>query len=127
LGVACRGTGINENFAPAMVRRGNIGFLSQSGALLSGLLSDDLPEGVGCSAFVSLGSMIDLGWAEWLAYLGEDPQTEVIGIYAEALGDTRSFIRAVRQGTPHKPVILVKGGRAGAARGGEGPAGALAG
>jgi acetyltransferase len=120
LGVACPRTGINATFAPARVRRGNVGFLSQSGALLAALLSADLPERVGCSAFISLGSMIDLGWAEWLAYLGEDPQTEVIGIYAEALGDPRTFIRAVRKVTPHKPVILVKGGRAEAARRSEG-------
>jgi acetyltransferase len=112
LGVACPRTGINATFAPAMVRRGNVGFLSQSGALLAALLSEDLPERVGCSTFISLGSMVDLGWAEWLAYLGDDPQTEIIGIYAEALGDARSFIRAVRQVTRHKPVILVKGGRA---------------
>ncbi len=120
LGVVCPRTGINATFAPAMVRRGSVGFLSQSGALLTALLSPDLPEHVGCSAFISLGSMLDLGWAEWLHYLGEDPQTEIIGIYAEALGDIRSFIRAVRKVTPNKPVILVKGRRAETAASGDG-------
>jgi acetyltransferase len=112
LGVACPHTGINATFATAMVPRGSVGFLSQSGAILSALLSPDLPEPVGCSAFISLGSMLDLDWTGWLQYLGEDPQTEIIGIYAEALGDVRSFIRAVCKVTPHKPVILVKGRRA---------------
>jgi acetyltransferase len=126
LGVACPRTGLNATFAPAMVRRGSVGFLSQSGALLTALLSPDLPQGVGCSAFVSLGTMVALGWAEWLAYFGEDPQTEIVGIWAEAIGDVRSFLRAVRKVTPHKPVILVKGRRAEVAGQPGGPTGLLA-
>jgi acetyltransferase len=112
LGVVCPRTGINATFAPApMVRRGSVGFLSQSGSLLAALQSAEVPDSVGCSSFISLGSMLDLGWVDWLAYLGEDPQTELIGIYAETLGDPRAFFRAVRQVTSQKPVILVKGGR----------------
>ncbi len=111
LGVACPRTGLNATFAPGMVRGGSVGLLSQSGALLTAFLSPELPEHVGCSAFISVGSMIGIGWAEWLAYLGDDMQTEVIGIYAEALGDMQSFIRAARAVASRKPVILVKSGR----------------
>jgi acetyltransferase len=111
LGVACPRTGINATFAPAMPRQGNVAFLSQSGALLAAVLSDDLAAGAGCSAFVSLGAMADLDWTDWLDYLLKDPQTEVIGIYAEQLEDARSFIGAVRRVAPHKPVLLVKGRR----------------
>src|SRR5262249_45699684 len=96
----------------------------QSGALLAAFLGDDLPDSVGCSAFISLGDGVDLAWADWLDYLGDDPQTEMIGLYAEGLGDPRSFFHAVRRVGAPKPVILVNGGRAGAA----GPrAGGLAG
>jgi acetyltransferase len=123
-GVACPRTGLNATFAPAPARRGGVGLISQSGALLAAFLGDDLPDSVGCSAFISLGDGVDLGWADWLGYLVDDPQTEMIGIYAEALGDPRSFFHAIRQVTARKPVILVKGGRAGTA----GPhAGGLAG
>jgi acetyltransferase len=114
LGLVCPRTGLNATFAPGLVRRGGVGFLSQSGALLPALLSDDLPDSVGCSAFVSLGSAADLGWAEWLDYFADDPQTEVLAIYAEDLGDARAFFRAVRRVGSRKPVILVQGGRKGA-------------
>ena len=69
------------------------------------------PEDVGCSAFVSVGSLLDIGWAEWLDYLAEDARTECIAIYAEAIADPRSFFAAARRVAPHKPVILVKGGQ----------------
>jgi acetyltransferase len=111
LGVTCPRTGLNATLAGGLVPRGNVGFLSQSGAPLTALLNGGLPEGVGCSAFVSLGSMLDLGWAEWLEYFRADPQTGVVAVYAESLGDARSFFRAAGEVTPYKPVILLKGGR----------------
>jgi acetyltransferase len=109
LGIACPRTGLNATFAPAMVPAGNVGFLSQSGALLTALLSRDRAEQVGCSAFISLGAALDVRWAEWIDYLAADPQTECLGIYLEKLDDARSFFAAVRRVAPHKPVILVKG------------------
>jgi acetyltransferase len=111
IGVVCSRTGLNATFAPSMVRPGGVGFISQSGALLTALASGGLPEGVGCSAFISVGSMLDVDWADCLHYLAEDPQTESIGIYLESLGDASAFFAAVREVTPHKPVIVVKGGR----------------
>jgi acetyltransferase len=111
LGVVCPRTGLNATFAPAMVRSGGVGFLSQSGSLLTALLSPEWSDHVGCSAFISLGSMLGVGWPEWLEYLGNDPQTAMIGVYAETLGDTRAFVQAARAVTPRKPIILVKSGR----------------
>ena len=111
MGVASARTGFNATFAPAMIPPGGVGFVSQSGSILTGLTSGGLAKNVGCSAFVSLGSMIDVGWADCIQYLGEDPHTERIGIYVESIGDHESFIAAVRQVTPEKPVIAVRGGR----------------
>src|SRR5262249_35498562 len=105
IGVACPRTGFNATFAPAMVPPGKIGFLSQSGALLTALSNQDGPVRVGCSAFVSVGSLLDISWAEWLRYLAMDPHTECIGIYMEKLGDARSFFTATRRWAPHKPSI----------------------
>jgi acetyltransferase len=116
-GVSCSRTGFNATVAPAPVPPGNVGFLSQGGGLLSALVSGGPHEGVGCSAFISVGAMIDVGWGDWLDYFREDPQTEIIGIYLEALADAPSFLAAARKVTPRKPVILVQGGRAEAAAG----------
>jgi acetyltransferase len=110
-GLACPRTRLNATFAPAMVPSGGIGFLSQSGSLLTALLSGELPRHIGASAFVSVGSLLDIGWAEWLSYLAADPYTECISIYMERLDDPRAFFAAVREVSPHQPVILVKGGR----------------
>ena len=71
LGVMSPLTGLNATFAAGMARPGNVAFLSQSGALLTAILDWSLREQVGFSAFVSLGSMLDVGWGDLIDYLGE--------------------------------------------------------
>jgi acetyltransferase len=116
IGVACPRTGINATFAPGKVRLGCIGFVSQSRALLSALAGG--PEaGPGCSAFFSVGAMVDLDWTDCLAYLARDPQTKGIGLYVDSLGDPESFFAAVREVAQCKPVVVLKA--RGAASGGE--------
>src|SRR5262249_38455791 len=73
-GVACPRTGFNATCAPGMFPAGNIGFLSQSGALLTALLKQEDSQRVGCSIAVSVGSLLDISWAEWLDYLARDAQ-----------------------------------------------------
>jgi acetyltransferase len=111
VGVACPRTGLNATFAPAMIRPGKVGILSQSGALLTALLGGEGPEGVGCSVFVSVGALADISWAEWLDYLAQDAQTECIGVYLEQLGDARAFFAAARRAARVKPVLLLRGGK----------------
>jgi acetyltransferase len=108
MGVVRPVTGLNATFAPAMVPAGNVGFLSQSGALLTALLAREHSEHLGCSAFISVGSMLDVAWAEWLDYLAQDPYTECICIYMEQIGAAREFLTAVRGVAALKPVIVVK-------------------
>ena len=56
-----------------MARAGNVGFISQSGALCTSVLDWSLRENVGFSAFISMGSMLDVGWGDLIDYLGDDP------------------------------------------------------
>lgn len=72
-------------------------------------------ENVGFSAFVSIGSMLDVGWGDLIYYLGDDPQTKSIVIYMESIGDARSFISAAREVALTKPIIVIKAGRTEAA------------
>jgi len=111
LGVMCPPTGLNATFASAMARRGSVGFISQSGALCTAVLDYSLRENMGFSAFVSVGSMLDVGWGDLIYYLGDDPQTESIVIYMETIGDARSFISAAREVALTKPIIVIKPGR----------------
>lgn len=111
LGVMSPITGLNATFASTIARPGNVGFISQSGALCTAVLDWSLRENVGFSAFVSIGSMLDVGWGDLIYYLGDDPNTQSIVIYMETIGDARSFLSAAREVANTKPVIVIKPGR----------------
>ncbi|MFS8782470.1 GNAT family N-acetyltransferase [Synechococcus sp. R6-6] len=115
LGIQNPHTGLNATFAAQMARPGNVGFISQSGALCTSILDWSLQENVGFSAFISLGSMLDVGWGDLIDYLGEDPHTHSIVLYMESIGDARSFLSAAREVALSKPIIVIKAGRTQAA------------
>src|SRR3712207_3877227 len=115
LGVMNPITGLNATFASGMARPGNVGFLSQSGALMTAILDQSFRENVGFSAFVSVGSMMDVGWGDLIYYLGDDPNTKSIVAYMESVGDARSFLSAAREVALTKPIIVIKAGRTEAA------------
>jgi acetyltransferase len=115
LGVMSPLTGLNATFAAGMAHPGNVAFLSQSGALLTAILDWSLRERVGFSAFVSLGSMLDVGWGDLIDYLGDDPRTRAIVLYMESIGDARTFLSAAREVALTKPIIVIKAGRSAAA------------
>ncbi len=115
LGVMSPITGINATFAKGMALPGNVGFLSQSGALCTSVLDWSLKEHVGFSAFVSIGSMLDVDWGDLIYYLGDDPHTSSIVIYMESIGDASSFMSAAREVSLSKPIIVIKAGRTAAA------------
>ena len=111
LGVMNPITGLNATFASTMARPGSVGFISQSGALLTAILDWSFRENVGFSAFVSIGSMLDVGWGDLIHYLGDDPNTRSIVLYMESIGDARSFLSAAREVALTKPIIVIKPGR----------------
>jgi len=115
LGVMSPHFGLNATFASSMARPGNLGFISQSGALCTAILDWSQREMVGFSAFVSVGSMLDVGWADLIQYLGDDPKTRSIVIYMESVGDARAFLSAAREVALTKPIIVIKPGRTAAA------------
>ena len=115
LGVMSPHTGLNATFASRMAHAGNVGLISQSGALCTAILDWSLHENVGFSAFISVGSMLDVGWGDLIYYLGDDPRTKSIIIYMESVGDARSFLSAAREVAQSKPIIVLKVGRTAAA------------
>src|SRR5574339_299667 len=128
LGVMSPVTGLNATFASTMAWRGNVGFISQSGALCTAILDWSLRENVGFSAFVSIGSMLDVDWGDLIYYLGDDPHTESIIIYMETIGNARAFLSAAREVALTKPIIVIKPGRTeGAARAAASHTGSLTG
>ncbi len=115
LGVMVPGHKFNATFAADMAKPGNVGFISQSGALCTAILDWSLKENVGFSAFVSLGSMLDVSWGDLIYHLGDDPNTKSIVIYMESIGDARAFLSAAREVALTKPIIIIKPGRTAAA------------
>ncbi len=115
LGLMVPHSGLNATFAGAMARRGNIAFISQSGALCTAILGWSFRRNLGFSAFVSVGSMLDVGWGDLIDHLGNDPNTHSIVIYMESIGDARSFLSAARHVAFKKPIIVIKVGRSDAA------------
>lgn len=111
LGVMNPVYGLNATFAKGMALPGNLAFISQSGAMCTAVLDWSLEERIGFSAFVSIGSMADVGWGDLIDYLGGDSETRSILIYMETIGNPRSFISAAREIALEKPIIVIKPGR----------------
>jgi len=111
LGVMCPVSGLNATFAHTVARTGSVAFVSQSGAMCTAILDWSLREQIGFSAFISTGSMLDVGWGALIDYLGDDPHTRSIVIYMESVGDARSFLSAAREVALNKPIIVIKAGR----------------
>jgi acetyltransferase len=115
LGMMVPHTGLNATFAATMARAGSVGFISQSGALCTAILDWSHRANVGFSAFVSVGSMLDVGWGDLIYHLGDDPHTRSIIIYMESIGNARAFLSAAREVALTKPIIVIKVGRSEAA------------
>jgi acetyltransferase len=111
LGLMMPNIGLNATFGTTIAKPGNVGFLSQSGALCTAVLDWSLKENVGFSMFASLGSMLDVSWGDLIYYLGDDPNTKSIVMYMETIGDARAFLSAAREVALTKPIIVIKPGR----------------
>ena len=111
LGIIHPPAGLNASFAAATPAAGNIALLSQSGAICTAVLDWAREKNIGFSAFVSVGSMIDVDFGDLIDYFGEDPSTRSILLYMESIGDVRKFLSAARAVARTKPIIVVKSGR----------------
>jgi acetate---CoA ligase (ADP-forming) len=102
---------LNATFSESLPPRGNIAFVSQSGALCAGILQYGIAERIGFSQFVSVGNRAGVDENDLLRSLGRDPATRVILLYVESLANGRRFLEAARDVTEVKPVLVIKSGR----------------
>ncbi|MEZ5626337.1 MAG: acetate--CoA ligase family protein [Rhodocyclaceae bacterium] len=97
--------------ALANVKPGHVGFISQSGnMLLSLVLEAEHNRHVGFSTYVGPGNQADIGFNDYLRYLGEDEQTHVATLYVEGFRDGERFLQVARDVTAVKPVVVYKSG-----------------
>lgn len=97
--------------SPTPPARGRIAFISQSGAFGGSLVEAASRQGYGVSRFVSTGNQADLNDADYLEYLRDDPETDVIACYIEGMRDPRRFLETARNVVATKPVLVYKAGR----------------
>jgi acetyltransferase len=122
---------LNASFAHLTPQPGNIALISQSGAVGVAALEYAHGEKIGLSKFVSVGNKADLNENDLLAYLQDDPLTEVILLYLEDLSHPQDFFKLAQEitgGGPKKPILAIKSGRTAAgAKAASSHTGALAG
>ncbi|MGE3249656.1 MAG: bifunctional acetate--CoA ligase family protein/GNAT family N-acetyltransferase [Hyphomonadaceae bacterium] len=111
LGLLSPPSGINASFAHLNPNRGDIAFVSQSGAILTSVLDWAAPRGIGFSHLVSLGDAVDIDFGDMLDHLALDADTRAILLYVESITAARKFMSAARIAARAKPVILIKAGR----------------
>ncbi len=111
LGIIMPHQNLNASFAHLMPVAGSIAFISQSGALCTAVLDRCAHQHIGFSAFVSIGSMVDVSFGDLIDYFGMDLETSSIMLYIESLQHVREFMSAARHFAKSKPIIVVKSGR----------------
>jgi acetyltransferase len=102
---------LNATFAATTPVRGNVGFVSQSGALGEAILADAADNGLGVAMFVSMGNKTDVSGNDLLEYWEDNPDVQAILMYLESFGNPKRFTTIASRVTRKKPVIAVKAGR----------------
>ncbi|MFW9906934.1 MAG: acetate--CoA ligase family protein [Candidatus Thorarchaeota archaeon] len=94
-----------------MPERGNIAFISQSGALGGMSIYTTRAKRIGMSKFASIGNASDVGFVEILDYFRQDPKTTVIAVYIEGIDNGRELFESLQRTAKEKPVVILKGGK----------------
>ena len=114
LGVIVPANHVNASFGGDLPRKGGIGYLSQSGALLAAILDTANSNGIGFSKLVSIGNKVDVDELDLIKAFGEDPETRVIAGYLESITNGNDFVRQAEKISHDKPILLMKSGGTGA-------------
>ncbi len=118
----------NGSFAAETPKKGNIAMISQSGAMLTGMMDYSMTQAFGFSCNISLGNKADLGAVDFIEHLAEDENTHVILCYLESIKDGARFLEVVPKAARKKPIVILKSGISEAgARAASSHTGALAG
>lgn len=107
---------LNASLGMGLPEAGGVSLFTQSGAYGMAAFSRSKEGDVGFAKVIAPGNKVDLDETEIVDYLGADPQTRVIALLLESIRDGAAFAEAVARVTPHKPVVILKTGRHGAAQ-----------
>jgi len=100
----------NGSFAAETPKEGGIAMISQSGAMLTGMMDYSMTQAFGFSCNISLGNKADLGAVDFIEFLAEDENTSVILCYLESITDGQKFLEILPKATRKKPIVILKSG-----------------
>ncbi|AEE15041.1 acetyl coenzyme A synthetase (ADP forming), alpha domain protein [Thermodesulfobium narugense DSM 14796] len=110
LGLIDTHNSINASFASFMPKKGNIGFISQSGAFATAIMDWAAANDIGFSKFISIGNKADVNEIDLLEVLKDDNDTDVILMYLESIDNGRAFMDIAYKTSKVKPIIVLKSG-----------------
>lgn len=110
LGVLDSANNLNASFANGMIKKGSIGFISQSGAICTAMLDWANLNSVGFSKFVSLGNKSVVGEIEMLEFFKNDKKTKAVLAYIESVNQGKRFMKAAAELVKTKPLFIIKPG-----------------
>jgi acetyltransferase len=94
------------------VRSGTISLLVQSGNMALALMNEVTARSQeGISICVGVGNELDLGFHEYLDFLGQHEGTRAIVCYVEGFSNARAFLQKAARVSRDKPVLVIKGAR----------------
>lgn len=102
---------LNATFGKTFPKVGNVGHITQSGAMGEAIMSQAKELGIGFSLIASIGNKADISVNDILLYMKDDPHTDLILLYVENFGNPRHFTKIAREISRVKPIVAVKSGR----------------
>lgn len=110
-GIYSAAASLNATFGPKDINPGEVAIITQSGALGLSMIGKTAVENIGLSTIVSVGNKSDLDEADLLEYLVRQDSVKVILIYIEGVREGEELVKALKEATQKKPVIVIKSGR----------------
>jgi acetyl coenzyme A synthetase (ADP forming)-like protein len=110
LGIMLPHRALNATFDPTSPRPGPIGFISQSGAVITTVVDWSLAEDIGISAVISVGNQADLEVVDFMKFAVEDPNTKTVILYVEEIKNGRRFLNFAREISGKIPTVAIKSG-----------------
>lgn len=102
---------VNASFADGFPARGNVAFISQSGAYCSAIMDWAAGKGIGFSHFISIGNKAVMGEDSLLEALKDDPDTSAFVFYLESLKNGKEFLRVLKEVSDTKPCVIMEPGK----------------
>lgn len=102
---------LNASFAGGMPEKGNIAFVSQSGALAVALMDIARQENLAFSSIISVGNKMEIDESHLLEFFEQDKNTKVIAMYLEGVKDGERFVEVASRVSKTKPIVVLKAGK----------------